>query len=64
MLSTAVKEQAGALFDTLAEGSKLDPEAFLDKSRRYLQDALVSLFVRDQIAAIFEEVTGDYRDEM
>lgn len=60
ILSDAVKEQAGALFDKLSKDGKLDPAVFAKQPRRLLQDALVGTFVRDQIAAVFEEVTGDY----
>jgi len=61
MLSTAVTDQASTLFKKLAGSSQtMKTTLFTQKSRRQLQDAMVSLFVRDQIAAIFDEVTGDY----
>ena len=61
MLSTAVTDQASTLFKKLAGSSQtMKTTLFTQESRRQLQDAMVSLFVRDQIAAIFDEVTGDY----
>jgi len=60
MLMESLQQQAGTLFDQLSKDGHLDTTAFLAKSRRQLQDALLATFVRDQIAAVFEEVSGDY----
>merc|ERR1711907_117392 len=62
IIKNSVKNQASSLFDKLAKGGVLDPAVFAKQPRRFLQDAMVGTFVRDQVAAVFEEVQGDYED--
>jgi len=64
IIKDAVKKQAASLFDKLAKGGVLDPAVFAKQPRRFVQDAMVGTFVRDQVAAVFEEVTGDYDESM